>query len=215
MSQVALSHDVYAVRDGDWIIFLDIARNRYSAIAAHPACDFERLTDRRPLAASELGEPAYTALTAQGLLRPLSACAACASPAARRAGASVPLFEWCAFASTSLWYARRLKRGDLRAALERVQIRKLRAWRAAKCFDSAAPAFASYCAMRLWAPTPYVCLFNSLLLADHLLVHGLTCDLVFGVRARPFAAHCWVEADGAVLDDGEEDCGSFVEILRV
>jgi len=213
MAQFVLPHDVYAARDGDWIIFLDIARNRYSAISALAAYYGDALVRREPFATPKADGGLHVLLTAQGLLRPVDASKDGARASAETA--SIGLGDGLAFASACVWFARRVRRGELRPALERVQIRKLRAWRAPKRFASAAPAFASYGAMRMWAPMPYVCLFNSLLLADYLLAHGIMCDLVFGVRARPFAAHCWVEADGGVLDDGEEDCPSFVEILRV
>ena len=70
-------------------------------------------------------------------------------------------------------------------------------------------------AIRIWIPRPYVCLFNSLCLIRFMLRRGVCSELVFGVRARPFAAHCWVEASGLILDPGGEDCSTFAQIARV
>lgn len=69
--------------------------------------------------------------------------------------------------------------------------------------------------LRAWVPHRYVCLFNSLALIRFLTRRGFDGALVFGVRGMPFAAHCWVEAGGAILDPGEEDCAAFQEIARV
>jgi Transglutaminase-like superfamily len=45
------------------------------------------------------------------------------------------------------------------------------------------------------------CLPNSMLLLELLALNGLGARWVFGVRTFPFAAHCWVEHEGVILND--------------
>jgi hypothetical protein len=59
------------------------------------------------------------------------------------------------------------------------------------------------------------CLFDSLTLLNFLAHYGITADWVFGVQARPFAAHCWVQIDEAVLNDTVEHVSGYTPIMVV
>lgn len=59
------------------------------------------------------------------------------------------------------------------------------------------------------------CLVRALALATQAAKAGYRIDLVFGVRLRPFAAHCWVEHEGVVLDDRLDHVSNFTPILAV
>ena len=67
--------------------------------------------------------------------------------------------------------------------------------------DDLANALRRLCTLRLIIPSPRRCLPASLVAASFLQRFGQPVDIVFGVRSHPFAAHCWVEANGVVLDD--------------
>lgn len=216
MENYILGDQVCAVRDGDWLVFLDIRGNQYSAIDIDAVPQIEGVTlGRRHGIAVNGGGATLRALLSRGLICDAHGASHTKRPATRSNPMWSSAGEWMGFALSASWYAERVRRGELMRALERVRLRKIIGMRAPVRFESAALAFARYSEMRIWAPMPYVCLFNSLLLSDFLLRRGLKCDLVFGVRARPFAAHCWVEADREILDDGDEDCASFAQILRV
>jgi hypothetical protein len=75
-------------------------------------------------------------------------------------------------------------------------------------------AVAMFMRWRPWWPARNVCLFDSLALSRFLCCAGADFHLAFGVRTGPFAAHCWVEADDAILNDEPEYCRSFTEIMR-
>lgn len=96
-----------------------------------------------------------------------------------------------------------------------LRMRKARLSNGAADLAVARLVHSKFAAARIWAPAAYVCLFDSLALSRFLIGRGVRSDLVVGVRSRPFSAHCWVEVDGAILDDGGEDCHSFAEIARV
>ena len=59
------------------------------------------------------------------------------------------------------------------------------------------------------------CRFRSIVLIRFLAGYGVGADWVFGVRLAPFGAHCWVEKDGAVLNDLAGRVREFTPILRV
>lgn len=54
---------------------------------------------------------------------------------------------------------------------------------------------------RISVPTKRICLLDSVAMIKFLAARGLHADLVFGVTAHPFSAHCWVQAGATVLND--------------
>ncbi|MBK6705445.1 MAG: lasso peptide biosynthesis B2 protein [Caulobacteraceae bacterium] len=94
---------------------------------------------------------------------------------------------------------------------------QIRSWKRAsrEDADAAHQAICHFNEMRPWLPKRYVCLFDALCLIRFSPVARHARDAVIGVRARPFLAHSWVELDGAIVDDGGEDCASMQEIVRL
>lgn len=64
-------------------------------------------------------------------------------------------------------------------------------------------------------PVPRVCFHDCLALLRWIGPAAPHAALVFGVSATPFAAHCWVQAEGWVLDDHPESPSRFAPILHV
>lgn len=56
------------------------------------------------------------------------------------------------------------------------------------------------------------CLLDSLALARWLSAEGHASRIVFGVAATPFAAHCWVQDDDAILNDHYDRVSRFTPI---
>jgi len=56
------------------------------------------------------------------------------------------------------------------------------------------------------------CLPNSLMLLAYLRRHGVSAQVVVGVRTFPFEAHCWVQHNGVVLNDTVEHVCWYVPI---
>lgn len=73
---------------------------------------------------------------------------------------------------------------------------------------------AEFHAVRPFIPVPRVCLHDCLALVEWLGGARGGVQLVFGVSAYPFAAHCWVQADGVVLDDHPDSPSRFQPILH-
>jgi hypothetical protein len=59
------------------------------------------------------------------------------------------------------------------------------------------------------------CLLDALALGTFLVSNGQRCSLVFGVRTRPFAAHCWLQNDATVMNDTIETVAAFTPIMVV
>jgi hypothetical protein len=70
-------------------------------------------------------------------------------------------------------------------------------------------------ALRLIYPRQYLCLFDSLALAEFLAQVKLYPDWAFGVSADPFRAHCWLQICSVVLNDTVEHVSTYTPIMTV
>jgi hypothetical protein len=59
------------------------------------------------------------------------------------------------------------------------------------------------------------CLFDSLVLANFLLLHAVDSNVVIGVTASPFEAHAWVQSQSCVLNGSADYARRFQPILTV
>lgn len=199
-----LAPDVHACRTGDLIIFLDIRNDRYFA---SPLAAVELNSLSRSVRAIGRKGLSWTAkLVAQGLVQD-EAPAPAPSP---KIGAGLTLPRSMAFAAALLWAGRVV---DQPFALRR-GLKTLSRFGAPHDRVKAITESALFASWRPLWPRAFVCLHDTLALARFLSVRGAGCDIVFGVQGRPFAAHCWAECEGAVLNDEAEYCASFDVILR-
>ena len=103
------------------------------------------------------------------------------------------------FLRSAFW----LNRGRLDTAL--AHLRKLRKLQAVPT-PPRTPGETIDLVRRFDAVRPYIysgkdkCLLDSLILAQFLLAHGVSCTFLIGVRTLPFAAHSWVQLDDCVLN---------------
>jgi Transglutaminase-like superfamily len=59
------------------------------------------------------------------------------------------------------------------------------------------------------------CLHDSLALLEFLARYRIFPGWVFGVRARPFVAHCWVQYEDIVFNDTVEHVAGYTPIMVV
>ena len=59
------------------------------------------------------------------------------------------------------------------------------------------------------------CLFDALALSEYLAAYDVYPRWIFGVQARPFAAHCWLELNGIVLNDTVDHVRRYAPIMIV
>lgn len=121
------------------------------------------------------------------------------------------------FFASAAQSSRQLQRQRFQSTVEFVRTRRLRRAHHARPFDleRARSLLAVFDRLRLFYPRAYLCLFDSLALIHFLARFDLYPDWVFGVNADPFEAHCWVQADGVVLNDTVERVSAFTPIMHV
>ena len=73
----------------------------------------------------------------------------------------------------------------------------------------------SFREVRPWYPRDYLCLFDSLALTLYLRRHNIGTRWIFGVREDPFAAHCWVQCGGVVLNEHIDRAHLYTPIMAV
>jgi hypothetical protein len=66
--------------------------------------------------------------------------------------------------------------------------------------------------LRPLLPGTALCLARSMLLLEFLRLNGIHANWIFGVRTRPFSAHCWVQAGETVLNDSVDHVRWFTPI---
>jgi len=204
-----LAPDVHACRSGDFIIFLDVRNDRYQAA---PAGVLELdLCGRRLCAHDEEGRQWGAKVLAQGLALKSPPADVAVSPAPLKPAHERP--KALAFVAALLWAGRAVDAPlGMHHALRALRARRTHAPVDLSRARTEAALFQSW--RPLW-PRTFVCLHDTLALAWFLSARRVGCEIVFGVQARPFAAHCWAEAGGAVLNDEAEYCASFDVILRL
>jgi hypothetical protein len=108
---------------------------------------------------------------------------------------------------TRTWMA--LRRKPLLATLEK----RLTTAAAPVDLEDLVSRCAAFDQARTFSPLPRRCLLDSLALSAWLSPLGVTGELVFGVAIRPFAAHCWLQAPGSLLNDSYDHVSRFTPIL--
>lgn len=199
------------------VLMLDLRRDRYLELdpgssstmrswragCGDPADDpgLLRLVERGMLVPAGVGEPACR--TACKV--PVKSLIGRAPPPDRSAWTVVPEI------AVALWRTRRLlKRAGLEAAASDIRRRKATATAGDPLFH-----LSRFKAARRLVPLTPNCLTDSLALAAFLSRRGVRSDLVFGVKLNPFAAHCWLQNDDAVLNDAADCVATFTPILVV
>lgn len=112
---------------------------------------------------------------------------------------------------TGLWAKRAIQRPDI-ADLARTFGRRTGQESAHQALTSRVETFRNLAPAMPWIGE---CLFQSGLLLAFLNGAGLDATWVFGVRLRPFAAHCWLQAGDTALTDPPEALVAYHAILAI
>jgi len=215
--QLSLQPHVHACFDNGVVVLLDVRANRYFAIPPSLICQHGERIGGLPAGHAHLSADGVRLLRGQGVVidseQPRAEVDVAAGIRTRAELDERPTISAvnslrfglaCALADVAV------RRGALHSAVTRIE----RARR--KAFTGDAIAIASvFSRLRIWYPHARVCLFDSLALARFLAWNRCAFDLVFAVRSRPFAAHCWIEANGVALNDFYDTHAAFTPILRV
>jgi Transglutaminase-like superfamily len=243
MARYALAGHVFVCVNGEHLVLLDLKEDRYWALDAAQTAGLALLVPGWPVkgAASDSGEAVPEAagvvevLQSRGILldgippgkdaTPVRAVPPVheliseidgTSETERSAGASqgnwFTFFAAAAFAKFAMrtWPFERVI-ARVRRRKERVgtQSGKLDAERARRLVE----AFGRYRIFMFSSKNE--CLYDSFALVEFLHRYRIYPDWVFGVQARPFAAHCWVQHGDIVFNDTVEHVSGYTPIMVV
>jgi hypothetical protein len=240
MGRYWLADHVFLCIDDAFLVVLDLRQDRYWQLEASSTAPLSGLVPGwpvrpldAPLAGSsdpEMAQQIAEALIEQGILTESETGGKDATPvrvaAPRRELLSADEYKAARggmgalgnliSAAVSAKVALRL--GRFEKAVQRVQERKRNAGcRTAQLdFERARTLVEQFFRLRVFLFTSKSeCLFDSLTLLNFLARYGIFPDWVFGVQARPFAAHCWVQLDEIVFNDTVEHVRGYTPIMAV
>ena len=75
--------------------------------------------------------------------------------------------------------------------------------------------FRVFHALRPFYPRPYLCLYDSLALIHFLARYDIYPEWIYGVKLKPFGAHCWVQSDKMVINDIVDNVRDYTPIMSV
>jgi hypothetical protein len=236
MARYGLARHVFVCRDEEFIVVLDLKQDRYFALEAAKMAALGGVLPGWPVTApdhtpseSEI-EAAAEPLRKQGWLLDVSVDTKEATPTrvrppqAELAGESelgavrLGPRAIAAFVGASVFAKFALRFWRFERVIQRVAARNAKHAVAAGPFDfeRARQLMDAFGRMRLFLfSARQECLHDSLAVLEFLARHDVFPSWVFAVRARPFAAHCWVQYDDVVCNDSVEQVSSYVPIMTV
>lgn len=203
----------------DRSVVLDLAQDRYFAFNAAMTRGVLANLGLETLAAPHEREAAAAQMAALGIDPDLTPCHEMPPPPPTRTVWATHRYETAREWSPGLADMIGLAETALRLRL--TPLRRTIAWTERRL--AAAPLRSrsvsdtvdSYWGTRPWFPSKPICRMDAIAMALALARTGAAPRLVFGVRLDPFHAHCWVEAEGAIVNEAHEDVGQYTPIMVV
>jgi hypothetical protein len=241
LPQYCLRDQAFICLAGRYYVILDLLRDKYLCIERHQLDSIKHriacpqpstgisLDAAPPVSAGNERSALISELVESGLLIANSACrTSCLTPIPRTptevadyAADSVSLLRCSAHLPSFFTAARSanysLKHTSIAHTVRRVLERKRRDERAVKEFsvDRARILVSVFIRLRPFYDRKYLCLFDSLALLDFLARYALFPTWVFGVQSEPFAAHCWIQQDGFLVNDTVERVDAYTPVMAV
>jgi len=243
MARYGLARHIFVCRDEDYIVVLDLKQDRYFTLEAAKTALLGAVLSGWPTSPAEVSAtaPAAVAEVAAPLVRRgwllEELVSGSAGPADTKDGtpvvASRPQTELVrptevvgmrlgvrtvvafVFASVLAKFVLRFWRFE--RVIRRVAERKARRAGAGPLdLERARQLMDAFDRMRVFLfSAREECLHDSLAVVEFLAQYGIFPTWVFGVRARPFVAHCWVQEAGVIFNDTVENVTTYVPIMLV
>lgn len=243
MARYGLARNIFVCRDEDYIVVLDLKQDRYFALEAAKTALLGAMLSGWPAAPSEGTAPAPTGVdeiaapllrrgwvleeSAPGTRGRVDSKDATPVVAPRPqmelvrptdvSGARLGMRTVFAFVVASVLAKFVLRFWRFERVIRRVAERKARHASAEPLdLERARQLVDAFDRMRVFLfSSREECLHDSLAVVEFLARHGIFPLWVFGVRARPFVAHCWVQHAGVVFNDTVENVTTYVPIMLV
>lgn len=239
--QFALADHVFVCVQGGHVVFLDVRKDRYFALDAAKTANLAALVPgwpvREPGSAQDtpglaaLPSNALELLVQRGLLLAGGRVAGkAATPVVAMSPESeitsdeddAPVKQSCAgiaaFVRSAVLASAMLKFRSFERVVQRARRRRARAGARADHLDpeQARRAIALFTSLRpFFFSGKDECLFEAFALGEFLARYAVFPSWVFGVQARPFAAHCWLQHGGIVLNDTVEHVTRYTPIMCI
>ena len=245
MARYRLASHVHVCRDEDYIVILDLRRDRYYSFEAARTSVLAPVVAGWPAVAATAADLAGSSaevlaslarrgwlLETSGSLEGEAADAApirvvppeaelldpFAVPTASLAGARISLRTILIFVSASVFAKYALRFWPLERVVRRVAIRKAARAGSAQTLDvgRTRQLVDTFARLRVFLFSHHErCLHDSLSLVEFLARHDVFPSWVFGVNARPFTAHCWVQHGELVFNDSVEHSSTYTPIMAI
>jgi hypothetical protein len=223
--RVSLAHGVYAAEVDQDVVFLDCRQNRYLCLPAAKAAPLIVAIKNGCAASCGLTEPLLHELENEGLLvigrepgrRTLSTLRRDTlrdCPTLPNVMVTTRLRDVLGLIIAGAITLARLKLSSS-AQWFRAQEARSNAVQTPGEVDRAIEAALKFERLRPLVPGSSRCLPKSMLLLEFLHLQGVRAQWVFGVRTYPFAAHCWVECGGFILNDTAEHAAWYTPIAVI
>jgi Transglutaminase-like superfamily len=232
--QLSLARDAFICVDGEHVILLDLSTDKYMSLPRAQAAHLHGVVPGWPVSGPAgldgTRDEAIRALVERQLLTadahrgktaaplelsiPTSECV----PQIEDARPVVGIVDVYRFAKFSIVAAVALRLLPLADVIRRIRRRTHAKARvgATTAEVSMREAVAKFVQLRLlFAPTKDTCLVDAIALRGFLAQYGFRSNLVFGVRASPFHAHCWLQVGDVVINDTIESIARFKPIMLV
>ena len=238
VARYSLAKHVFVCRSEEYIVVLDVREDRYFSLDAARTAALSPFLPGWPASATEPGaniapsvEAVAQPLLDQGWLLEENAGGKDATPVSVAAPRvelhdgldegrpKVDLRAVLAFCAASVRARLLIRVGSFERVVRRVAARRATAAaRGAQAVDieRARQLMAVFGYLRAFLFSHREeCLRDSLAVLEFLAGYGIFPEWVFGVRARPFVAHCWVQHEGIVFNDTAEHAGGYTPIMAV
>jgi hypothetical protein len=229
MARYGLATHVFVCRDEEYVVVLDLKQDRYSALEAVKTAAVGLLVPGWPVAADSAGasgEAALAPLLRRGWVleessnskeaTPVRVIAPAAELMSGESGTKLSVSMLFAFVMSSLFAKFALRFWGLERVVDRVARRKARGRGQPLDLERARQLVDAFARLRVFLfSTRDECLRDSLAVLEFLARYDIYPSWVFGVRARPFAAHCWVQHEDVVFNDTAEHVVTYVPIMAV
>lgn len=238
MARYGLATHVFVCRDEDYIVVLDLKQDRYFALDAAKTAALSTVVPGWPVAAQQVtdaevggaAEEALRPLLHRGWLLEESTGGREATPVrlpkaetqltgdGDSRAEKVGLRTLFVFVVASIFAKAALRFWPFDRVVRRVAQRKARYARANEPLDleRARRLTEAFERMRVFLfSSRNECLHDSLAVLEFLARYRIFPSWVFGVRARPFAAHCWVQDAEVVFNDTVEHVSTYVPIMAI
>jgi len=236
MPQYLLSAHSYVCFADEYAVFLDLKRDKYTALAPEDARSLTSLVRGWPhFNSANQGGPSappstdiVSTLVTEGLLTQAETTGKSAAPitleratmditASLEKPTRITYRDWWRFLAAWTTTTLMLRFLPLRYAVSRTQRRKARTRHPISLdIHSAHKLLAVYLSLRPhFFSHADACLRDSLTFVEFLSRYKLHPTCVFGVRMNPFLAHAWVQESTVVLNDRVEHINQFIPIMAI